>query len=186
MADRLNFIYILTGKKGCGKSTLALKVANAANKKIVVVGTDDNDVYADFEKVSLENLPYSNAKNIFCITEEPIKCFDILNKHCTNRVVIIEDGQKFINSDVQKEVKTFIINHRMRNFDVLFMYHSLKFIPPYIAQQYNKILLFKTVDVPSGTLKSKFHNFHFIENKMSKVRKNYFQYFFQIINDSDG
>jgi ABC-type dipeptide/oligopeptide/nickel transport system ATPase component len=183
---KLNYIYLLVGKKGCGKSTIGLKLAQASTKKIIVISTDDNDLYEGFTKVGLDNLIYCKSSHIFCITEHAIKAIEILNNNFANAFVILEDAQKYINDNIQKEVNRFIINHRMRNFDVAFMYHCLQFVPPKICKQYTKIVLFKTTDVAGTTINSKFHNAHFITEKLTKVKTNKDQYFFQVINDTDG
>ncbi len=183
--SRINYIQLLVGKRGCGKTTTAIKIARSTGKRIIVINTDNNDAYSSFEIIPLQKLQIWKGKEGICITDEPLQALTILNNYQKNIFVICDDTQKYINQTVEKEARIFIINHRMNNFDVIFMYHSLKFVPPYLAMQFNQIILFKTLDSNMAELRNKYNNFNAIERKIPKIKAHPSPYYCDVINDTD-
>ncbi len=183
--ERINYIQLLVGKRGCGKTTTAIKLAIATGKRILVINTDNNDAYNSFELVPLDKLQKWKGHKGICVTHEPLQALEILNQYQKNLFIICDDTQKYISQSVEKEARTFIINHRMNNFDVVFMYHSLKFVPPYLAMQFNQIILFKTLDSNMTELRNKYNNFNALERKMAQIKANPSPYYCDVINDTD-
>jgi hypothetical protein len=167
---RLNKKYIAVGRMGTGKTTLARQFAAASGLKICVVDTDDHPSYSDLELYNPANLDKWKKGNIRIITSDPEKVLLQLNRYCSNAFIIIEDAAKYITSNVGKDIKRFIIDTRKRNFDVVFMFHFLADVPPYLAKQYDHMLLFKVGDNLKTELK-KFANWHVILEKAIRVNK---------------
>lgn len=168
---RLNKCYLFIGRKGTGKTTMALLVADKSGKKQCVIDTDDHPSYGDFELVDLEKLHKWKSGNIRVITSDPERALDILNKNCSNAFIIIEDAAKIVTANVSRAVKSFIIDHRKRNFDVGMMFHFLQDVPPYMAKQYDHMLLFKTGDNMKVT-QNKYANWHTIAAKAERINRN--------------
>lgn len=182
--ERINYVILLVGKRACGKTSVGLKLALASGKNILVINTDNNEAYKQFEMVPLENLQNWRGSKGMVVTSNPIQAMTIANGYLKNLFIILDDTQKYVSQSVQQEVKNFIINHRMRNFDVVLMYHSLKFVPPYFANQFNKLLLFKTQDSNMGDLKNRYVNYEKIAHDLPIIRNHKSPYFFTIIKDT--
>ena len=167
MAVRLNKNYLCIGRRGTGKTTIAKAIAAATGRKICVIDTDFHPSYAkDFTLYKIADLPKWKSGNIRLITSNPEHAMKELNTHCTNAFIICEDAAKYVNANVQKPVKAFIIDHRKRDFDILLMFHFLADVPPYVAKQYDSMIIFKTGD-NLETKQPKFANWH----KILKVAK---------------
>lgn len=165
---RLNRMYLCVGRKGTGKTTIALKIAENSGKKICVIDTDDHPSYAHFPIVQEDKLSKWKGGNIRVITSEPERVLHILNKNQANAFIICEDAAKYISNNISQAVKSFIIDHRKRNFDLLLMFHFLADVPPYIAKQYDYMILFKTGD-NINVNQNKFANWHTISAKMQRI-----------------
>lgn len=166
--NRLNRCILAIGRKGTGKSTIARRIAEVSRKKTLVLDTDDHPDYAAFELWDPANLHKWKTGNIRIITSEPEIALQEINRKASNAFVICEDAAKYINANIQKEVKSFIIDHRKRNFDLLMMFHFLADVPPYVAKQYDFMLLFKTGD-SLAVSQNKFANWHTILNKLQRI-----------------
>ncbi len=182
---RDNWIYLLVGKRGCGKTTTAIRLARKIGNPIMVINTDNNDAYKDFEIVPLSKLYQWKGKEGICITDDPLEALRIVNLHLLNTFIICDDTQKYIRGSVHEKAIKFIINHRMRNFDVVFMYHALKFVPPYLSDQFNQIVLFKTLDSNMSDLKNRFNNADTLIKKMAEIKAHPSPYYCDVINDTD-
>jgi hypothetical protein len=186
---RSNYILIAAGKRFTGKSTIVLKFAEASGKRIIVVNTDFHPLYSDFENITKEELKTTTKKKVIVYvtsTEEASEVADILNKYQSNAFVILEDAKKFINDNVSKEWERLIINHRMRNLELCFMYHFLKYVPNKIANQYNMLILFKTTDsMSNSSLKEKFGNVETIQLRAEKIRSHSNEHYCEVIYDNE-
>jgi len=170
MSTRLNRCLLCVGRRGTGKTTIALKLANSSGKRIIVVDTDDHPTYADFPIIPLSLLPTWRGNKGRVIDSNTDEVFRLINLYQSNAFIIAEDAAKYVNGNVQKAVKAFIIDHRKRNFDLLLMFHFLSDVPPYIAKQYDVMILFKTGDNLHVT-QNKFANWHTIAKKLERILK---------------
>lgn len=171
MSTRLNKCYLCVGRKGTGKTTIAQQLAKVSGKKICVIDTDDHPSYAAYDLYQPQNLHKWKTGNIRVITSEPERVMYLVNRHCSNAFIIIEDAAKILSANVSRPVKAFIIDHRKRNFDLLLMFHFLQDVPPYVAKQYDHMVLFKTGD-NMDVKQNKFANWHTISAKAKRILKN--------------
>lgn len=171
MTYRLNKNLLFVGRRGSGKTTIAYKLAVTAGKKIIVIDTDDHPFYREkgFKDITVEDLPKWTSGNVRIITGDPQAALLALNEHCSNANIICEDAAKYIDANVGKKLKRFIIDHRKRNFDVFLMFHFLGDIPPYLAKQYDSMVLFKTGDNLEVS-QNKFANWHLIAERANKIK----------------
>jgi Mrp family chromosome partitioning ATPase len=168
---RLNKCFLAVGRKGTGKTTIAQMLAKASGKKICVVDTDDHPSYDAYELWKISDLHDWKTGNIKIVTSEPEAALIAINKNCSNAFIILEDAAKYVTANVQRGVKSFIIDHRKRNFDLIIMFHFLGDVPPYLAKQYDSMLLFKTGDNLDNPQK-KFANWHTISEKAKRILDN--------------
>jgi hypothetical protein len=166
-ATRRNLCLLIVGRKFTGKTTIALELAAASGKAVIIVDTDEHPTYAEVPIVPLEKLKTWKGTICRVIERNTDQVFAVLNEHQANAFIIFEDAAKYIDSNVQRVVRAFIIDHRKRNFDIAFMFHFLADVPPYICKQYDRMLLFKTGD--SLDRQAKFANWHSIAAKMQRI-----------------
>lgn len=178
---------LVVGKRASGKSTQAFQLAEKSGKKIIVVSSDGQDFFNHYTKITVEQIKSCTAANIFIKIrddEETGLIADELNKHQANAFIIFEDAQKYVSENLPKGLQRLIINHRHRNFDLLFMYHTLKFVPPKIASNYNVLVLGHTAD-GNINLQNKYVNWQRILESINRIEKNYNKYYFEAIYDNE-
>lgn len=100
--------------------------------------------------MGLEELKTCKSRLIRCEEARESELFSILNTYQRNAFIIFEDAAKYISPNVSEDCKGFIIDKRKRNFDIAFMFHTLADVPPYIARNWQAMVLFKTQDDYSG------------------------------------
>lgn len=180
MATALNRLLLSVGEKGVGKSTITLEFAVETGKRIIVLDNVFNQVYTDFERIKREQLPTWRGARCIVEIDDFDMCLRDLSLYQRNAFIISEDSRRYLSANVSKAVETFIIDHRKFNFDVAFMFHSLKAVPPKICEMYTHVLLFKTKDNLEEK-QPKWMEWHLITPIAEKVRKqknhNYFQMF---------
>lgn len=175
--ERSNLIYILVGRRKCGKTTLALKLVNAQAKRAIVIDTQRHPTYIDLGYTVVESMDELMAhrktkENIYVVHSDATQVIDTINRHFVNCIVTLEDAGKYYPETVRNATpeKTMIVDCRKRNMDVIFMFHFLKEIPDYLIKNYDYLVLFKTGD--SLTVKlHRFPNWDTVQKKMLKVRK---------------
>lgn len=170
MATRLNEILLFIGRKGTGKTTRAIQLAKATNKKIIVLDDLVHPAYDGFETIHESDLHKWKGKHARLMFDSLDSTLNTLSHYQTNAVIIIEDSSRYISANVSKAVTSFIINHRKFDFDVYFMFHFLNDVPPYLCKQYGKLVLFKTGD-NIEVKQQKWSNWHSILKKLEKALK---------------
>jgi DNA polymerase III delta prime subunit len=173
--ERLNNLLLFIGSQGCGKTTIAHLFAkqflqiNSINKHIVV-DTDAHPFYNKYDVVDLEGLAGANSQLVRCEDANDSDLFEILNTYQRNAFITFEDAAKYVSSNISRSLKKCIIDKRKRNFDLAFMFHTLKDVPPYIASNYQAMILFKTGD-NFNDKQNKFNNWHLIKEKGLALQK---------------
>lgn len=170
MTKRLNKCFLFIGRRGTGKTTLARKMAKAMGRKLIIIDTDDHPSYVDIPVITLEQLKTFTGEACRVIESDIDQVLIILNQYQSNAVIICEDASKYITANISKAVRSFLIDMRKRNFDVIIMFHFLSDVPPYLCKQYDQMVLFKTGDNIQVT-QNKFANWHTIVTKLKRILK---------------
>lgn len=166
----LNRLYLFIGGRGTGKTTACLKVAKASGKRIIILDDVVHPAYESFDRISVKDIANYKGNNcVVNINDLDVSLMDI-GRYQSNIFCTIEDSSRFIGSNISKAVRTFIINHRKINADIAFMFHSLKEVPPYLATNYNKMVLFKTGD-NTEVNQPKWLDWNLIKSRHQKVMK---------------
>jgi energy-coupling factor transporter ATP-binding protein EcfA2 len=171
---RLNFLILVIGKPGTGKTTVTMEIAkqlqDETGRKIIVVDTDFHPSYSNIKQVPLHKLKTWNG-SICKIVESDIDLVcDRLRKYQRNAFIMFEDASKYVEPNLTNSQKRFVIDYRKCNFDVAFMFHYLGDVPPRLCKMYNQVLLFKTED--DLTVKQpKFSNWHIISKVAQSVKQ---------------
>lgn len=169
---RLNKLYLIAGQRGTGKTTIAQKLAEASGKKVIVVDTDAHPAYDSYESIAADAASiasFDGSKGRILATDVDMVLM-LLNKYQSNAFILLEDAPKYLDSNLSRATKAFIIDMRKRNFDVAIMFHSLSDIPPYLCKNYNTLIIFKVddnLDVPQR----KFNQWELIKKIATDVRK---------------
>lgn len=166
----LNKLYLFIGGRGTGKTTACLKVAKASRKKNMVMDDVVHPAYNGFERISVNDVASWKGSNCIVNVTDLDEALRAIGYNQSNVFCTIEDSSRFIGSNISGAVKTFIINHRKINADIAFMFHSLKEVPPYLATNYNKMVLFKTGD-NTEVNQPKWLDWKLIKAKHEKIMK---------------
>lgn len=157
-----NYLILLAGKRFSGKTTTGMALAEATGKRIIVVDLNEHPAYSEWDLLTVEDLKnYKGVKGYCVIGSGTVdEVCDVLNTYQRNCFIIFEDAARYIPQTINKGgLMNLVIDLRKRNFEVLFMYHALSFIPPFFAKMYNFIVIHKTnEDINSRDLQKKFNN----------------------------
>jgi len=64
--------------------------------------------------------------------------------------IVFEDATKYIEGNVTEALRSFVIDSKQKNVDILFIFHSLSDVPPKLIRWSDYFVLFKTNEgVPS-------------------------------------
>jgi hypothetical protein len=148
--ERLNQIILVIGRRGEGKTWFTLnKLLPKMKLKKLVVDVFDHPDYSQFGKsISLHHFDRFNTsgKNARIYGYDINDLMPLINTKISNTVILFEDSKRYIEPNIQKDFRRLIIEHRNKNIDLVFQFHNLADVPPYLAAMYNVVVLFRTND----------------------------------------
>ncbi len=155
MSWRLHERHAFVGVNGTGKSTVIEKLFKSYDLKtqrIVVIAETDPPAYEKYKRVKdYEDLKrFKNGVIKFYDYENnPYLMLSKLRELCNdgylrNGLFVFEDCTNYVDSNPHRDVKSFIINHRMYDLDLIFTTHGLTLLPKFMRKFMHTITLFKT------------------------------------------
>ncbi|WP_107037860.1 hypothetical protein [Brumimicrobium mesophilum] len=166
--SRQNFIYIIVGGIGSGKTTNTKRLVNkildnneSINKLVVF---DDGD-YDNWESLKSHHNPERGNQKLPIIKEEDllrlksghVRIIQKRDDYTTyvekfsklrNSVLVIEDASRWIEAEskVPGVIKKLFLNVKQRNVELFFTFHDLQDVPSWFARKARVIILHHTGD----------------------------------------
>jgi hypothetical protein len=137
---------IVVGRKHTGKSTLLAGIADAYPGKVLIMDVNGSPAYNKFRKCTLKEATLLKSGKVRLLGTPDEETLKVIADKFRGGLVIFEDCTKYIGSYVKPEIKTFLVDHRMMNCDLIFTFHSFKRIPPLFWEMTSYITILKTQD----------------------------------------
>lgn len=156
--ERLHERHAFIGVNGTGKST-AIKslfdLYDLKQQRILIIAETDPPAYDKYKRVkTYEDLKrfktgvvkfYDYENNPF---EMLARIRNLYNEgYLRNGLCIMEDCTNYIDANPHRDVKAFIINHRMWDLDLIFATHAFSLLPKFMRKFMHSVTVFKTGDV---------------------------------------
>ena len=133
----------IVAKKGGGKTTTVKNKILPKLKKYLVFDLYGDDGYSDLPIAKKNALPPKKAR----IAGGTFQSFMAYGSKLKDTALIVEDATIFIKGDIHNDdLRASIIGCRHRNILLVFLWHSLGRIPPFILEQSDFIILGNTQD----------------------------------------
>jgi tRNA uridine 5-carbamoylmethylation protein Kti12 len=178
---RLNKIIIVCGRRGSGKTTFAKKLISCSPLKTLVLDTFDHKDYRNLTPIQPEQLARWKSGNVRLFTGDPVENCQIIFNNVHNSLVVFEDARRYIEPTIQKPIRQGIVEHRNKNNDLVFMFHNLKDVPPYLCTMFNSLVLFKTND-NMDVMQHKYSNWGEIKEAHTRIMKHKVEWYNETIN----
>lgn len=163
---------IIVGRKFTGKSTLLAKIASSYPKtnKVLIIDVNGSPAYNKYKSINLNQVKLLRTGVVKLIGTPDDEALKTIAKDFRGGLVIFEDCTKYITGNVKPEIRTFLVDHRMWQCDLIFTFHSLKMIPPFFWQMISYITLLKTQEnFINATNRNRVPNFDKVADAYTKV-----------------
>ncbi|MGB4987979.1 MAG: ATP-binding protein [Pyrinomonadaceae bacterium] len=165
---RANEAMIIVGRKHTGKSTLANKLAEGfarPKKRVLIINVNQSPAYSKHKLITYDKMKRWRSGGIYQFYDRDndamfdflINWFDPV-KRKFNGLIVFEDCTKYIGSNPNKQILSFLVDHRMWNADLLFTFHSLAMVPPFFWRMTTRLILLKTQDIMTKANERGFEN----------------------------
>lgn len=149
---------LIVGRKRTGKSTYANEIAKSyakkhPEKKVLIIDVNGSPAYHEHQLID-RPLFLRWKKGVKRFYEgDHAEMFAFITQHFRNGLIIFEDCTKYIDPHPTKQIKTFLVDHRMWDADLVFTFHSLLRVPRFFWEMTSAIVLKKTQDEENEVLK---------------------------------
>lgn len=181
----LHITGIIVGRKGTGKSTRLAKAADIypADKRVLILDVNGSPAYNRFQAITPGHLTRwkNNAGKVKLVGTPTIETLQIIAENYRNGLIIFEDCTKYISGNVSPEIKTFLVDHRMFNCDLVFTFHSLKRVPPFFWEMISYVTLLKTQENFGNEYRNRVPNFEAVQAAFKRVNASKDDYYSETI-----
>lgn len=143
MERRVNFVNLVIGRRGSGKTTFVREGLLSYPQKVLIVDTFDHPTYRDIQAIKPERLKYWKSGMVRVFGSD----FDLIMQnillYCRNCLIVFEDSTKYIRNHLPNHIRTFLIDTKQLNVDVIFFFHGLGMVMPDLYRLADTITLFK-------------------------------------------
>ncbi|MGZ3983398.1 MAG: hypothetical protein ACXVJE_19375 [Mucilaginibacter sp.] len=140
-----NIAGIVVGRKHTGKSTgLAETATSYAGNKVLIIDVNRSPAYNKFAEITIDQLKRLKSGKVKLVGTPDEDTLKTIAKEFRGGLIIFEDCTKYISGNVRPEIRTFLVDHRMWQCDLIFTFHSLKMIPPFFWQMISYVKILKT------------------------------------------
>lgn len=157
-STRGHFASLIVGRKRTGKSTYANEIAEKyarkhPGKKVLIIDVNGSPAYQKHQQID-RALFVRWTKGIKRFYEpDHAAMFAFIIEHFRNGLIIFEDCTKYIDPHPSKQIKQFLVDHRMWDADLVFTFHSLLRVPRFFWEMTAAIVLKKTQEEEKELLK---------------------------------
>jgi nucleoside-triphosphatase THEP1 len=147
-AGRSNKVILIIGQAEVGKTTLVLSIINGQVKKVCIYDVNNEEKYQGFPLMEIADIPRWKAGKYRVFTDEEDELFNMLydKRYGVNMMAVFEEATGYLINIVPKTIRKLVTSRRHRNMDLVFIFHSIADIPPFLLRMSNFITFFKTED----------------------------------------
>jgi hypothetical protein len=179
---RSNEAMVITGRKRTGKSTLTNEIAEGfakknPDKRVLIINVNNSEAYKKHPVITYEGMKRWKKGIYQFYDPDHEKMLDFLMTHFNPQVkkfrglIVFEDATKYIDANPNKQIKTFLVDHRMWDVDMLFTFHSLSFVPLFFWRMVTRVILLKTNDVDLNQFAKRVPNWKDVSQAYARVMK---------------
>lgn len=142
------YVHVIIGHTGEGKTHFTKNFLLKSGKKNYVF--DINNEYANFKDTEIE-----------------LEDFNKFTKNClekTDTNFVFEDATGFMSGKTEDVMKKIVIKKRHSRNNLIFLFHSIQDVPPFIFRLSNFVVLFRTNDLAKS-----------VKEKEPKILKQYLE-----------
>jgi len=183
MSTRDEQYTILTvGRKRTGKSTKTAGTVDAyAGDKVLILDVNNSPAYNKYPAIELDQVKALKSGKVKLLGTPDEEALKTIAKYFRGGLLVFEDCTKYISGNVRPEIKTFLVDHRMYNCDLIFTFHSLVMVPPFFWQMASYLRLLKTQDVLENKYRGRIPNFEKVSAAFKRVNASKDPYYFEDI-----
>jgi len=193
MTKRVNYITLVAGTRGTGKTTyfkgshelkingiIDLFLDRDPKQKILVVDLFDSPVWQDVPLITTDKLARWKSGMYRIFHSDPDQLMSVIQRHCYNTVIIFEDATKYIKATLNENLRRLLIDSKQKNLDVFFAFHYLMAVPPDLVRISDYLVLFKTNESFTSQLRNKYPHPDIIKGFTDVSKHKNFHYYKEI------
>lgn len=193
ISPRQNEAMIIVGRKHTGKSTLANEIGtkfikNNPDKRCLVINVNASPAYDRHPLITYEGMKRWKKGCYQFYDSDHARMFEFLLSNFDprekkfNGLFIAEDCTKYIDPYPDKKIKSFLVDHRMWNADMLFTFHSLMSVPLFFWKMTSRVILLKTQDVIDNSFARRIPNWRQVGPAHERVMKSSDPYYHEVVS----
>lgn len=181
----------MVGRRATGKSTYlkesAEGFAKRTGKRALIIDVNNSPAYSHLPLLSeSEFLAWRGNSSIrvarFYLPKQMNRMLNLIEERFVNGLLILEDCTKYISANPPEQIKSLLVDNRMKNVDLFFTFHALYQVPPFFWTLTDILILKKTQETLDASDRKRYPNFIELQKAFAKVQSSKNEYITEIVN----
>ena len=202
MSDELvNKVTVIAGERGSGKTNTAKILiqayadANGADHRILIIDTLNHPQYSGIQQLAKPEYlsMWKDNNGVLRLFAPPPEGQGIqynLQYVCTqhdgrylfrNGLLVIEDATKLLEGKLDEWFKTFVVDSKQINVDILLMFHGFCFVPPRLWKFIDRLVIHKTKE-QWNAIKGRIPAAPLVEAAFNRVQAHKSKYYCEVVD----
>jgi len=171
------------GLPGAGKTTQILKmIEDYQHGKVAILDKFQDEKFLIYPEMTREQIPHQQSGIYRVHHSEPLTIIDKFSASFEDGLLVLEDASAYLPKTEYKPMLNLFAGRRHKGIDLILTFHSINRIPPFVLEQLDKMILFKTNDHPEKYLKGNVPNPDLVSEIWQKVNEHPSPYFYWVID----
>jgi len=185
--ERRRKLITVVGLNGAGKTRVILEMIDKyQDGKVLIYDRQQEAEYMKFAEIPVAGIPHMKSGKYKVRGSEWEEILTTLNSTPYEEgLIVLEDSSSYLPKHENKALMDMFVSRRHRGIDIVLTFHSINRIPPYVLENMDTLILFKTNDNPQAHIKQSVPRPDLMLRFYDQVEKHSWQYFHMVINVRD-
>jgi len=175
MTNNQQYLYIIVGRNGTGKTTFCNKLVNETLDKdgrVLIITPHDQEwqEVSWIEHNKRDLMTFTGVRKMLFMSETANEKLDSIVNHVSKCLIVFDDCRAYFSALTPNVLERLFISRRQKAINLVVVGHSFSRIPPAFFTYCNYYVLFNSNnDITSR--KNYINDFEAINNSLSRVRQ---------------
>lgn len=181
-------VTVFVGETESGKTTAMMEVIDSYEHGMVTILDPNNekDLAAKYSEITMDKVPLQKTGTYRVVSRDfktfAKACLQNYNEHSEKEgLVCMDDLTSFVPQQKDEDLTELMVSVRHSRLDMILVFHQLWRVPPYILDNAQQLVLFKTGESTDKKDLARFPHSHRVLDAFKRVAGNVNRHHYEVV-----